>query len=77
MNEFNRQHRYHVLKVNDAQKYLSEDQYDRLLDFLDYISHGREVDNKKPLQAVVVESDWPEYEKVWSMIEERVTNDAT
>lgn len=75
MATFERELRYYVTKKEDAMKYLSADQYDRLLDFFDYISYGREQDSKHPLKAVVVESDWPEYEKVWKMIEERVTND--
>lgn len=27
-------------------------------------------------RAIIVEQDWPEYEKVWEMIETRVKNDA-
>lgn len=32
--------------------------------------------NKSPLKCVVVESDWPEYEAVWKMIEARVDGTA-
>lgn len=35
----------------------------------------REMRDKAPLQCVVVESDWPEYERVWAMIEARVTGE--
>lgn len=32
----------------------------------------RHCGDKQPLECVVVESDWPEYEPVWAMIEARV-----
>jgi hypothetical protein len=36
------------------------------------INDNRERQGKDRLQCVVVESDWPEYKAVWSMIEARV-----
>ncbi|URC22311.1 hypothetical protein CHUUTOTORO_02260 [Serratia phage vB_SmaM-ChuuTotoro] len=35
------------------------------------VTEHRLENGKTPLEAVVVESDWPEYDKVWKMIEER------
>lgn len=32
----------------------------------------REKDRKPPLECAVIESDWPEYQFVWRLIEERV-----
>lgn len=58
MTDFRREEKYIVLKIAN----LSKREY-------------QEVKETYPLavtEAVVVESDWPEYEKVWEMIEERV-----
>lgn len=56
-----REERYIVLKHEN----LSSKQYYNLVRFL-------ERENISTVSAVVVESDWPEYEAVWKMIEERV-----
>jgi len=65
--EFKREDRYVVLKRKDL---------DNLPDFLqedlwDFLSLAEPILPKR--QYVVVECDWPEYEKVFKMIEERVT----
>ena len=55
---FQREERYIVIK----RKHLTDE--DSLRNFL--------AQNKIPtIESVVIESDWPEYEVVWSMIEER------
>lgn len=62
---FEREDRYIVIK----RKHLSEEQVtaiDQTLEMYDVA--------QVPL-AVVVEGDWPEYEPVWSMIQERVTGE--
>jgi len=69
--EFVRENRYTVLKNTDL-KILSMFEQDVLYNILDKISRHRRDSGKNPLSCVVVESDWPEYEKVWEMIEERV-----
>ncbi|AVX37784.1 hypothetical protein [Yersinia massiliensis] len=67
-----REERYIVIKRSDAEKYLGHFNF-QLLDTLENsIKKGRDIESKPPLQCVVVESDWPEYETVWSMIESRV-----
>lgn len=58
MSKFVREERYIVLKVN------------RLCDE-DYFAVKGIYDHAM-VEGVVVESDWPEYEKVWKMIEDRV-----
>ncbi len=67
MTEFKRENRYMVLKNKDIEFYLTEYQQ-ALLEGL-----VNDVRQFKPRQFVIVESDWPEYEIVWALIEARVT----
>lgn len=59
MNDFKREDRYIVFKISQ----LDEEQLELL----------ERVQRELPTlcDCVVVESDWPEYEKVWEMIEDR------
>jgi hypothetical protein len=57
MTKFVREERYIVFKLKD----LTEDE---ILNLYSY--------NHAMVEGVVVESDWPEYEIVWKMIEDRV-----
>lgn len=67
---FTREQRYFVIKLTDL-KGVDVAKAEILFQILDEIEASREADGKRPLQAVVVEDDWPEYEKVWKMIEDR------
>lgn len=67
-----REERYIILKLSDARKYMTGYDWDNLQKIRNAIVAGRIKEGKKDLVAVVVESDWPEYERVWSMIEARV-----
>lgn len=60
MSKFVREGRYIVFKIS----HLDEEQ----LELLERVQ--RELPTLR--ECVVVESDWPEYEKVWEMIEDRV-----
>lgn len=62
---FQREERYIVIK----RKRLTPAKEDRLREFL----HMEEIGI---IECAVVESDWPEYETVWAMIERRVTGAA-
>ena len=42
---------------------------------MDKVDDIRYEQGKPRLKCVCVESDWPEYEPVWKMLEERVTNE--
>ena len=75
--KFEREHRYLVIKYKDIERYLGNSMQNDLFYFCSLISEGRITDGKDLLEAVVVENDWPEYEKVWEMIENRATNDST
>lgn len=67
-----KENRYLVFKYTDINKYLNETQMLVLQDITDSINRRRKLELKEPVTCVVVEHDWPEYETVWEMIEERV-----
>ena len=67
-----RENRYLVLKLKDITAALTDDERDWLGYFAHKIYAYRFGMGKKPLECVVVESDWPEYEDTWSAIEDRV-----
>ena len=62
MSEFKREVRYTVIKHNQ----LTESQ----MQYLKKCIFGEGIPT---VEAVVVESDWPEYQPVWKMIEDRVS----
>ena len=69
-NNFKREDRYIVFKVSDLGNSLKGDEIRRLA--REY-AEQRRPKGKEPLDCVVVESDWPEYEPTWRAIEARVT----
>ena len=68
--EFKREERYIVFKMSDLGNSLKGDEIRRLA--REY-AEQRRLKGKDPLECVVVESDWPEYEPTWRAIEVRVT----
>ena len=69
-NKFVREERYIVFKVSDLGNSLKGDEIRKLA--REY-AEQRSLKGKKPLECVVVESDWPEYEPTWKAIEARMT----
>lgn len=67
-----REYRYIVLKRKDVKAALTEDERGLLNSLCGKISDYRIGEGKAPLECVVVESDWPEYETTWESIELRV-----
>ena len=72
-----RENRYIVLKRADLTNLqnaglLSPDDVDELESILERLWRIRLIEGKAPLECVVVESDWPEYEHVWELIRLRV-----
>jgi hypothetical protein len=65
---FKREDRYFVFKRSD----LLPHQAKGLDDLRATANKIRGIRGKPPLECVVVESDWPEYETVWDMIQGRV-----
>lgn len=72
MPDFEREFRYLVLKFIDVNKYLTETEKEMLLAITKKVAKGRADECKMPLECVVVESDWPEYEPTWAAIEARM-----
>ena len=65
--------RYIVLKVKDLPG-LSGVQTEQLKDICRTINNYREMRGKVPMDCVVIENDWPEYDQVWEMLAKRVDN---
>jgi len=59
---FEREERYIVLKLNRLAK--------------DETEYLRDCQSKAMVECLVIESDWPEYEPAWQMIERRMTGQA-
>lgn len=77
MNEFKREHRYVVIKISDMNAYLDVEEIEQLETICEKIRTIRERAGRKPMECVVVESDWPEYEPTWKAIEARMTGKPT
>ena len=77
MNNFTREDRYIVIKRSDLDSMKLTDKEKREFEHILYaIKRHREIVlGKAPLQCVVVENDWPEYEPTWRAIETRMTRD--
>ena len=72
-NEFIREARYVVLKNADIMQCLTVNELIELRRIQAKVEDHRAEIGKSPLDCVVVESDWPEYEPTWKAIEARVT----
>lgn len=73
MSDFERENRYFVFKLSDAESALDSDDWSILALISDKLEKHRVARGANPdFKAVVVEEDWPEYEIVWSLIEHRV-----
>lgn len=67
-----REERYTVIKNRDVSRYLSFTEAATLVDLCKKINQERIVDGRGEIKCVVVEHDWPEYEPVWVMLEQRI-----
>lgn len=67
-----REKRYLVLKHNDIENALSEIEKHMLQKISQRVELVRHRNGKAPLECVVVESDWPEFEPTWMAISKRV-----
>ncbi|AZF87931.1 hypothetical protein oselot_149 [Salmonella phage oselot] len=64
--------RYYVIKASHAKEALTKEEQDTLLRLGMKCAKWRRDVGKIPFECLVVEHDWPEYEEVWKMIENRV-----
>lgn len=69
---FERENRYSVIKWEDAEKYLDPETLYEFGLIGGAVAAGRLAGGKQPVECVVVESDWPEYEPTWEAIQARV-----
>ena len=70
---FAREDRYIVLKRREIRNALTDLEREILISICDKIHDYRcRIMEKPPLECVVVENDWPEYEPTWKVIEKRV-----
>lgn len=67
-----REKRYTVIKDKDIAAYLTEKEKEQLDDICRKINRHRLMEGRALLECVVVEHDWPEYERTWDAIELRV-----
>ena len=70
---FVREKRYTVIKSTDIEAFLNPAERLALDSIMAKIEMARVLEGKAPLDAVVVESDWPEYEPTWKAIEARAS----
>ena len=70
MSEFKRERRYLVEKVRDVETALSDDEKRQLSALMEKVEHHREQQGKSPLECVVVESDWPNFQETWDSVRE-------
>lgn len=64
--------RYLILKVQDVRAALSEKEIVALAAMADKVALARDERGAGPLQAVVVEADWPEYRQTCAALELRI-----
>ena len=77
MTDFKREmDRYIVLKRSDIDNVFSLEDKQTLMNLCEILEDYRKDEGKQPLRCVVVEDDWPEYETVWKMLEDRFTTGA-
>lgn len=71
--EFKREERYIVFKLSDVEEHFTPGEKQQLARLAEVQRVGREEAGKAPLECVVVEADWPEYEPTWKAIQARMT----
>lgn len=70
MREFQRELRYLVAKVRDVETALTDGEKQELAALLKKVEQYRTDSGKPPLECVVVESDWPNYEETWASVQQ-------
>lgn len=75
-----REERYIVIKLADIEKalelgHITQSNFTTLEHILSKLWYSRAQRGKEDLKTVVVEHDWPEYEKVWDMLEKRIDSE--
>lgn len=68
--------RYYVAKLSDLKELTPED-LKTFNEICTKIEIGRGINGKKPFDAIVIENDWPEYDKVLEMLTSRIVREDT
>lgn len=68
--------RYYVAKLSDLKELTPED-LKTFNKICTKIEIGRGINGKKPFDAIVIENDWPEYDKVLEMLTSRIVREDT
>ena len=68
--------RYYVAKLSDLKELTPED-LKTFNEICTKIEIGRGINGKKPFDAIVIENDWPEYDKVLEMLTSRIVREET
>lgn len=67
---FKREERYIVAKLRDVDEALTSGEKQLLQSLMQKVDVHRVNQGKRPLECVVVESDWPNYQSTWDSIEQ-------
>lgn len=67
-----REHKYIVIKISDADKYLSDKQKEALTEINSTLQRGIRSQGKKVHSYCCIRDDYPMYESVWSQLSEWV-----
>ena len=68
------ENRYLVLKRSDVEEYLNEGEKVTLSVLCERVSDGRRNEGRPSIDALVIESDWPEFNPALEMLLNRVDN---
>lgn len=72
--ELQREERYIVFKLSDVEEHFTPGERQQLARLAEVQRVGRSEAGKPPLECVVVEKDWAEYEPTWKAIEARMAD---
>lgn len=64
--------RYLIIKRADMERYLSPESAAILIRMASLVAGGRQRDRRAPMQGLVIERDWPEYQISLDLLESRV-----
>lgn len=70
MAEFQRERRYVVAKISDVNAALTDAEKQLLQSLMEKVDVHRVNSGKSPLECVVVESDWPNYQSTWNSVQQ-------
>ena len=69
------EHRYFVVKVADAENYLSPLEFKMLREIENKVQASRNEHERPELSAIVIEKDWPEYENAAAELRKRINSE--